>query len=132
MLGRYNESLRVAADRARQFTTEKESSKPQLFIDFVEGLKVAAGSAHQLSMARMDTRWLDIRDCLEKILDLGKSMPPTKGDDSQMWIRIETTLLQMADNGIKLSNMKSQSRVETLVNLNNREIKARAESQTNG
>lgn len=129
MIERYVDSLKTAASRAQEFTVAKENAKPQLFVDFIEGLKVSAGSAHQLAQSRMDTRWLDVRDNIEKILDLGKAMPPTKGDDSELWLKIQQVLLNMAENGKKLSNMISQTRLDTLNNLTYRETKIRAESQ---
>jgi hypothetical protein len=129
MLNRYIDGLKKAASRAGEFHSNAMANRPKLFVDFIEGLKGAAGSAHQLSHSRMDTRWLDIRDFLEKILDLGKTMPPTNESDARMWAMIQQNLNGMVDKGQKLANSaKGQTRLDTLVNLSIRENKTRSEN----
>lgn len=125
MLERFVDSLKKSANRASEFITSEETSKPELFVDFIEGLKIAAGSSHQLGATRMDPRWLTIRDLIENVLDLGKTMPPTKGDDSQMWNDIKTLLTKLAENGQKLYNLRSMARVDVLSAMTAREQNAR-------
>lgn len=129
MHNRFVDSLKKAASRAGEFNSCQENQKPQLFIDFIEGLKVSAGSAHQLGATRMDPRWLNIRDLIENVLDLGKTMPPTKDDDSKMWNDIQTLLNRLAENGQKLFNLRSMPRVDVLSAMTVREQNARLKSQ---
>lgn len=45
---------------------------------FVDGLKVAAGSAHQLAHAQENTNWLKVRDMLESLIEKGQRLALSK------------------------------------------------------
>lgn len=77
-------------------------SEPEMLARFIDGLKVAAGSAHQLAMAQENPKWLQIRDVLEAIIE----------------------------NGRKLAMSKSMPRYQVLEELLKRETAARIDSDT--
>lgn len=74
-------------------------SEPEMLARFVDGLKVAAGSAHQLAHAQENPDWLKVRDLLENLIEKGQ----------------------------KMAIAKSKPREEVLVELALREAKARSE-----
>lgn len=45
---------------------------------FVDGLKVAAGSAHQLAHAQENPNWLKVRDMLETLIEKGQRLALSK------------------------------------------------------
>jgi hypothetical protein len=45
---------------------------------FVDGLKVAAGSAHQLAHAQQNSNWLKVRDILENLIESGQKLAVAK------------------------------------------------------
>ncbi len=49
-------------------------SEPEMLVRFVDGLKVAAGSAHQLAHAQENPNWLKVRDLLESLIEHGQKM----------------------------------------------------------
>jgi uncharacterized membrane protein YfbV (UPF0208 family) len=53
-------------------------SEPEMLVRFVDGLKVAAGSAHQLAHAQENPNWLSIRDKLETLIEMGQKMAMAK------------------------------------------------------
>lgn len=53
-------------------------SEPEMLVRFVDGLKVAAGSAHQLAHAQSNPKWLAIRDLLENIIEGGQVLATSK------------------------------------------------------
>lgn len=53
-------------------------SEPDMLVRFVDGLKVAAGSAHQLAHAQENPNWLKIRDMLEVLIDKGQRLALAK------------------------------------------------------
>jgi hypothetical protein len=53
-------------------------SEPEMLVRFVDGLKVAAGSAHQLAHAQENTNWLKVRDMLEALIESGQKMAMSK------------------------------------------------------
>lgn len=53
-------------------------SEPEMLARFVDGLKVAAGSAHQLAHAQENPNWLKIRDMLESIVENGQKLAMSK------------------------------------------------------
>ena len=53
-------------------------SEPEMLARFVDGLKVAAGSAHQLAHAQENPNWLKIRDYLESIIENGQRLAMSK------------------------------------------------------
>ena len=130
MIDRLLDSLKQASARAGEFSQSKEVSKPQVFLDFISALKTAAGSSHNLAHARMEVKWLDVRDVLEKIIDMGKELPLSRGDDSLMWLNIKSNLDQMIVNDQKLAfNTKMTTRPDTLKALDIREHNSRPESR---
>ncbi len=53
-------------------------SEPEMLVRFVDGLKVAAGSAHQLAHAQSNPSWLSIRDFLENMIEKGQRLALSK------------------------------------------------------
>lgn len=49
-------------------------TEPEMLVRFVDGLKVAAGSAHQLAHAQSNPNWLQVRDLLETLIEKGQKM----------------------------------------------------------
>ena len=58
-----------------------EISEPEMLVRLVDGLKVAAGSSHQLAHSQQNPNWLKVRDLLEGLIVqcqkmvVAKSMP---------------------------------------------------------
>lgn len=53
-------------------------SEPEMLNRFVDGLKVAAGSAHQLAHAQENPNWLQVRDLLETLIEKGQRLALSK------------------------------------------------------
>lgn len=53
-------------------------SEPEMLLRFVDGLKVAAGSAHQLAHAQENPSWLKVRDLLEGLIESGQKLAMSK------------------------------------------------------
>lgn len=119
MIERYVDSLKKAASRAGEFMTAKEEDKPELFVDFIDGLKVAAGSSHQLAHAQMNPQWLDLRNLLEQVIEVGQLLPTFEGTEPS-WKRIETSLKQMIVKGQKIFTSRSIARQDVLESLDRR------------
>lgn len=49
-----------------------------MLVRFVDGLKVAAGSAHQLAHAQENPNWLKVRDMLEALIEKGQKLALSK------------------------------------------------------
>lgn len=120
MCERYIDSLKKAASHADEFVKNESNNKIELFLDFLDSIKISAGSAHQLAHAQENPKWLDIRDILEGIMEVGKSIPMMKGDDRPIWSRINKSLLDMISAGDKIFNMKGMTRKDVLANLDHR------------
>lgn len=120
MIARYTESLKMAASRAKEITEAKEEGKAKLFVDFISGIKVAAGSSHQLAHAQENPYWLNIRDKLEAIIELGQNLPAFKESENHLWVTIRTALLGMAETGNQLFLKKAMARKEVLEHLDQR------------
>lgn len=117
MCERFVDSLKRSASRAEEFTKATPEDKPKLFVDFISGLKTAAGSAHQLAVSgREDPKWLDVRDLLEKIIEIGQSLPTFTGTD-HLWIKIKSQLELLAVNGRKMFDARARNRGEVLSDL---------------
>lgn len=58
-----------------------------MLVRFVDGLKTAAGSAHQLAHAQENPNWLKIRDLLENLVESGQKMAVSKSMPRQEVIR---------------------------------------------
>ena len=129
MLDRYCDGLSKAAARAGEFFRSPQEKRPKLFIDFIEGIKVAAGSAHQLAHAQENPKWLEIRDKLEQILEVGKHYPPATENRSSVWIKVKGLLENMEIFGRKLGTSKAMTRIEVLANINARELKNNLENK---
>lgn len=122
MIERYVDGLNKAAARAREFVKAEEKQKPQLFVDFTNGIKAAAGSAHQLAHAQSNPNFLSIRDILEKVIgathDLVTCGPKANGS----WMRIKQSLEEMAVQGRKMATSKALTRQQVLDVLDVRQI----------
>lgn len=53
-------------------------SEPEMLVRFVDGLKAAAGSAHQLAHAQENPKWLTVRDKLEMLIMAGQQLAMAK------------------------------------------------------
>jgi hypothetical protein len=61
MISRLSDSLKRAASRAKEITEAEETKKAEIFIDFIDNIKIAAGSSHQLAHAQENPYWLPSR-----------------------------------------------------------------------
>lgn len=129
MLERFLDSLNKAASRAQDITTSEQSERPRLFVQFIEAVKVAAGSAHQMAHTQMNPKWLDIRDFLEKVIEAGQALPMVGPSENILWINIRMSLLTLMDNGEKLALAKSMPRNQVLTHLLTREKANRPETR---
>lgn len=117
VMERYIEGLRQSAERAGEFLTAEDKEKPKLFVEFIDGIKTAAGSAHAMAHYQENPKWLDTRDLLENIITVGMTLPHFSEETKPVWSSIKTSLLQMVETGKKLATMKSMKRVDVLANL---------------
>jgi len=58
-----------------------------MLVRFVDGLKVAAGSAHQLAHAQENPNWLKVRDLLETLIENGQKMATARSMPRQEVLR---------------------------------------------
>ncbi len=112
--------------------TATEKEKLRLFVDFIEGIKLAAGSAHALAHYQENPKWLDVRDLLENIITVSTGLPQLTEDALPLWGSIKTSLDQIVETGEKLYTMKSMSRIDVLQNLSFRQKSAHLLSNTDG
>lgn len=123
MIGRFSDSLNKAASKAKEFLTATPSEKPRVFVDFIDGIKVAAGSSHQLAHSQENPRWLEVRDYLEGVIELGQNLPTLSTEKtSRLWLQIETSLKNMNDIGSRMATAKAMSRNDVLAHLTLREL----------
>lgn len=102
MILRFSDGLKRAASHAKEFTECELDRKPKLFVEFIESLKASAGSSHALAHAQMNPYWLDVRDRLEKIIEVGQSLPSFNNPNYALWLQISNSLLHLADQGNKM------------------------------
>lgn len=119
MIERLIDSLKKAASRAVEFTKAREQDKPELFVDFIDGLKVAAGSAHQLAHSQENPRWLDVRDYLEGTIEVGQHLPVEYGSEV-IWDKISEMLLNLSVKTQQMTVARAMPRYEVLLELNKR------------
>lgn len=122
MIERFCDSLKEAASRCRELPRTAETERPEIFVRLVSSLKVSAGSAHQISMARLDPRWLQFRDTLEMFSVVAQETV-FKDSDGPSWETIAKELDKLAYTGTKLYDAKSRSRDDVLEDLLKREEK---------
>ena len=123
MIERFGQGLSKSAARAKEFLTVSQDKKPKTFVDFIDGIKVAAGSSHQLAHAQENPRWLEVRDYLEGVIELGQNLPTLSTEKtSKLWLQIESNLLNMREIGIKMARARPMSRNDVLANLSLREL----------
>lgn len=125
MIQRYVESLKEGASLAKGITTAKETEKAELFLRFMHCIKIAAGSSHQIAHAQENPYWLNIRDKLEGIIELGARLPVFSESENTLWVTIRKALLGMVETGTELFNKKAMTRVDVLTQLDIREKNAR-------
>lgn len=53
-------------------------TEPECLVEFVDGLKKSAGSAHALAHAQQNSHWLKIRDLLENLIVSGQELAMAK------------------------------------------------------
>lgn len=124
MLDRFSDGLRRSADIAGQFKEAEERKKPSLFITFVDGLKIAAGSAHQLSHSQQNPNWLSVRDKLESVIEVSQKLVYIPGIfDTPLWGNIKVSLEEMNLRGRTMGMAKSMPRHEVLESLKIRQSK---------
>lgn len=120
MKERFTDSLKKSASKAKEFTEAELNKKPQIFVEFIDGLKIAAGSAHQLAHSQENPKWLQVRDILEKIIDVGQILPTFSSESSPLWIRIKDQLEAIAIGGEKLATSAAMPRYEVLSRIEDR------------
>ena len=126
VLNRYVDGLREASSRAQEMMRSQESDKPKILVDFIHAMRTSAGSAHQLAHSQQDhsTAWLNLRDLLEKIIEIGEVLPLITSKSNGSWLTIKQQLDQMIVNGEKLFTSKAFSRHEILDGLAVRQFRA--------
>jgi len=117
MIERYVDGLKKAADRAKDFMTVEENKKPTLFVEFIDSLKIAAGSAHQLAHAQENPNFLDIRDTIEKVIEIGQHLPTFTNKQAGMWLSIKVSLEGLAEKGRRMATNRALTRQNVLKNL---------------
>lgn len=125
-IGIYVDGLEKARSRSLEMMKSELSKQPKIFVEFIEALKRSAGAAHGLAHSRdgQQTRWLTMRDNLEKIIDLGQMIPTLSQDRNGLWLQISKVLDELVKNGKLLYDAKSISRADTLADLDQRLKKA--------
>ncbi len=73
-------------------------SEPEMLVRFVDGLKIAAGSAHQMAHAQSNPNWLKVRDYLENLIEAGQKMAIAKSVPRQ-------EVLAQLDDRLKNANI---------------------------
>lgn len=131
MFERYVDGLTKSSSRANEFMITSLNKQPALFTDFIGGIKVAAGSAHQLFHAQENPKWLKIRDILEGVIEVGQNLPVHTENQAHLWKRIKESLDVMILKGSNLFVSKPMVRHEVLLELEKREKSARLDT-TNG
>lgn len=114
------DGLKKSASRAGEFPKAEEKNKPQIFLDFIESIKIAAGSAHQLAHARENPKWLDMRDILENIITMGYTLPQRPDNEDQLWIKVQGFLTDIAEQARTLATMAAMHRNDVIANLDHR------------
>ena len=114
---RLNEGLKKSAARAGEFVTAKDKQRPKVLVEFVEGIKTAAGSAHALAHYQANPKWLDIRDILENIITIGEGIPVFEEAANPIWIRIQTNINELLETCKKIYTMKAMKRQDVLAHL---------------
>lgn len=127
MTERFVDSLKEASSRCKELITSEEVQKPEIFVRLVSSLKVAAGSAHQLSMAQMNPQWLMFRDALESFSVFAQDTV-FKQSEASTWTTVANHLDKLAYNGKKLATSKSIARTDALEILDHREKAARLDN----
>lgn len=120
MLERLIDGLKKSASRAEEFVKAEDKDKPGLFVDFIEGIKVAAGSAHQLGHAQENPKWLDMRDILENIVTISYTLPQRPEEENSLWLKVKTFLEQLVVQTRTLANMGAMKRSDVLLHLDER------------
>lgn len=125
MIERFADGLKEAASRCRQFHTVPESERPDLFVKLIASLRISAGSAHQLAMARIDQpQWLLYRDTLEKFSDFAKDTIFVDSEGS-IWETVAIELDRLAETGRKTAQSAGWSREAVLDEMDRRETEAK-------
>lgn len=124
MISRFVDSLKKSASRAEEITKVEDNKKPKIFIDFINGLKISAGSAHQLAHAQQNPGFLNIRDTLEGIIEVGQRLPTFYNSQNIIWLKIKESLTELAQRGEKLATSKAVARTDVLAMLDVRQKKA--------
>lgn len=127
MIERFNDSLKRSAARAKEFMSTPEAEKPALFVDFINGLKVAAGSSHQLALTQENPYFLTVRDTIEKIIDIGQELPTFIGQQAGLWFSIKLSLEGIADTGFKMATRKALTRQQVLTQLDFRQAQIKVD-----
>ncbi len=122
MILRFVDALSQSASAASQLSRPSNPDQPQALVDFIHGLKVAAGSAHQLGIYRENLKMLSIRDLLENIIEVSNDIIATSASENPYWIQIQDFLKEMSKQGAQIADSKPQSRLEVLADL---DIRAR-------
>lgn len=129
MIERFADGLKKSASKAKEFITAEEKDKPNLFVEFIQGLKVAAGSAHQLALYQENPNFLDIRDKIEKVIEVGQNPVTFTSKQAGLWFSIKNSLEALSMTGIKMAQSKAMKRVDVLSNLTFRESQARLKNE---
>jgi hypothetical protein len=117
---RFIDGLKKSASRAEEFLTAESKDKARLFIEFIEGIKTAAGSAHSLAHYQMNPKWLDTRDILEGVIAVSQSILAHTDDDKPFWKQIKTALDTLQVTGRTMATSRAMKRSDVLLHLDER------------
>lgn len=131
MIQRYTEGLKQSASAVTELQKSELADRPAIIVKFIDGIKVAAGSAHQLCHAQENPYFLDIRDKLESIIENTEILVTSASPDNPLWTKIKEHLLGIADKGKRMATSKGMLRGDVLKLLDVREREARIEVPTN-
>lgn len=123
MIARFNDALKQASSRATEMIHSELSSKPKIFTEFLNSLKVAAGSCHQLAHYQENPHFLDLRDLIERCIEVGQTLPTFTVDQAPLWDSISQSLTVMRDRGMTIATGRAMKRSDVLANLSWRQQK---------
>lgn len=117
MVQRFEGGLKQSASAVTELQKSTLQERPEIVVKFIDGIKVAAGSAHQLCHAQENPHFLDIRDKLEAIISQTEVLVTSASPDNPLWTKIREHLLGIADKGKRMATSKGMTRAEVLTNL---------------
>lgn len=120
MAERFIDGLKRASSAITEFLNADLKDKPEIFVTFLNSIKVSAGSAHQLAHAQENPNWFVVRDKLEFIMEKGPELP-LNNTPFTIWLTIKNNLEGLIENSRKMLTAKAMPRYEVLSQLAQRQ-----------